>query len=93
MIVHCSWKLNLQIIFYPHLLLKYYFFLFSISLFLYSIQSYSLRSNSQLSLKPTKNQVLVLVDLKFDITDDADGIGADIGHIQRILIEAVVVEG
>ena len=93
MIVHYSWKQNLQIIFYSHLLLKYYFFLFSISLFLYSIQSYSLRSNSQLSLKPTKNQVLVLVDLKFDITDDTDGISADIGHIQRILIEAVAVEG
>ena len=96
MIVHCSWKLNTQIIFYSHLLLKYYFFLsffFPFFLFLYPIQSYFLKSNSELSLRSVENQVLFLVDLEFDTASDADGIDADVGHLWRLLIEVVVAEG
>ena len=38
MAMHCSWKLNWQLIFYSHLLLKYYLFLSCFSISLYSTQ-------------------------------------------------------
>ena len=43
--------------------------------------------------RPAENQLLVLVDLEFDTAGDADSIGADVGDLRRLLIEAVAAEG
>ncbi|KAJ8650325.1 hypothetical protein MRB53_003348 [Persea americana] len=41
---------------------------------------------------PTEDQILLLVHLEIDGSGDSDAVGADVGHLRRLLVDAIPAE-